>query len=249
MGDGLAIMTAANPATGGGSGTVTSVSVASANGFSGSVANGTTTPEITLLLTDAELAAIAGLTSAADKVPYFTGSGTAALAAFTAAGRALVAGADALAQLASLGIQTCYLSADVDNSSAGPGYIDVSGMGFTIVSGGVYVFWYELSTSTAITTTRPIIAVNGPSSPTRLMVNTWQVNQNGGTGMQQTSSTTYDSGVATTSSSGTTRLGCSLRGLIQPSADGTLIPRLKNSVSSSRATVEDGSFGICIKIA
>ena len=52
---------------------------------------------------DVDLTAIAGLTSAADRLPYFTGSGAAALATFTAAGRAVVDDADADAQLATLG--------------------------------------------------------------------------------------------------------------------------------------------------
>ena len=75
---------------------------------------------------DADLAALAGVTSAADKVPYFTGSGTADVATFTAAGRALVDDADASAQRTTLGLGTISTQ-DANNVSISGG--TVTGLG------------------------------------------------------------------------------------------------------------------------
>jgi hypothetical protein len=87
----------------------------------------------TVAVTDAELLALAGLTSAADKLPYFTGSGTAALADLSAFARTVLDDADAAAARSTLGLG---IGSDVQGHSS---LLDSIG-GLTVAAGQYLLF-------------------------------------------------------------------------------------------------------------
>ncbi|KQY20217.1 pyocin knob domain-containing protein [Rhizobium sp. Root483D2] len=71
------------------------------------------------VLTNGVLYAIAGLATVADRVPYFTGTGTAALATFTAFGRSLIAAASAAAARTVLGLAPVAASGSATDLTTG----------------------------------------------------------------------------------------------------------------------------------
>ena len=78
---------------------------------------------------DPEFAAIAGLTSAADRLPYFTGSGTASLATFTTTARAILDDTSNAAVRTTIGVapiavkSTTPVAADYNESTIPTGAI------------------------------------------------------------------------------------------------------------------------------
>lgn len=87
---------------------------------------------------DAELNAIAGLTSAADKLPYFTGSGTASLADLTSYGRDLIASANSSVARTTLGLGTIAIQNASNVSITGGSITNLTTFDGITIDGGTF---------------------------------------------------------------------------------------------------------------
>jgi hypothetical protein len=127
-------------------GTVTIPSGASISGYLTMASAATTYQPL-----DADLTALAGLTSAADRVPYYTGDGTASLATFTSAARSLLDDASAANMRSTLGL----------------GSMATQASGSVTITGGTMT-GVDLGNATAdnITLAAALILANGGSGTT-----------------------------------------------------------------------------------
>jgi hypothetical protein len=174
IGSGLSFSTGTLSATGGGSGTVTSVSVLTANGFAGTVANPTTTPAITITtgvsgLLKGNGTAVSAASSGTDYAPGTSALATGILKSTTSTGVLSIAVAG---DFPTLNQNTTGTASNVTGTVAiangGTGQITASAA-FNALS--------------PITTTGDIIIGNGTNSATRLGIgaSTYVLTSNGTT--------------------------------------------------------------------
>ena len=94
---------------------------------------------------DTELAALASVTSAADKLFYFTGSGSATTTDLTSFARTLLDDADAATARATLGMQVAYVSSQLDISNNATSFNNVTlNRNISLSNGKVYVIHARL---------------------------------------------------------------------------------------------------------
>lgn len=135
--------------------------------------------------------------------------------------------------------QTVALTADV--STSGTAYVDVPGLSFPVSPNTRYVFDFHLYLTSAIATTAPRLALNGPASPTALRYAVEQVTTS--TASHNSSQTAYDTNTNPNTGPGATAQPCRIHGVIEVGATGgTVVLRLSSEIAASAVTVLRGSW-------
>lgn len=140
-------------------------------------------------------------------------------------------------------LNLAVLAADVTNANAVANTIaDITGLSFSVTAGESYYFRFVIFYTAAAITTGARFAVNGPGSPTRLG---YRSNYGLTTASESVNNglTAYDQPAAANATSPVTGYNTAVvEGIVQPSANGTLIARFASEVASSAIIARAGSF-------
>lgn len=193
---------------------------------------------------DAELTAIAGLTSAANKLPYFTGSGTAAVADLTAAGRALLDDADTAAQRVTLGLWSTVRKTADETISSDAVLGDDAVLKFAMLANTKYTFRARIFFDTSAAADFKY-RHSGPAAPTLVRIHRRELNSGGTADLASTVDTAYSSAdIAITSVLGTDGGYIELDGIIHNGANAGdfVFQWAQNTSDASNTTVRAGSY-------
>jgi hypothetical protein len=134
------------------------------------------------------------------------------------------------------------LGADVTNANGTANTIaDVTGLGFSVLANKLYEFEFNIIYTAALSTTGSRWSINGPAFT--------YLNYQSEYTLTNTTSTrnamlqAYDQPAAANASSGATGNNWALiKGVLQPSANGSVIARFASEVSASAIVAKAGSF-------
>jgi hypothetical protein len=140
------------------------------------------------------------------------------------------------------GLSIVTLASDVTNNNGTANTIaDVTGLSFSVLNGKTYLFEFDIIYTAAATTTGSRWSINGPT--------TTHLNYESAYSLTTTTATTnamlqaYDSPAGANATSAATGNNWAwIRGVIRPSADGTVIARFASEISSSAIVAKAGSF-------
>jgi hypothetical protein len=135
------------------------------------------------------------------------------------------------------------LSSDVTNNNGTANTIqDVTGLSFSVLAGKMYDFEFNIVYTAAATTTGSRWSISGPASPTYLDY-TSEYSLTTTTTTRNALVQAYDSPAASNATSAATGNNRAyINGVIQPSADGTVIARFASEVASSAIVAKIGSW-------
>lgn len=135
---------------------------------------------------------------------------------------------------------SAVLGSDVTNNNAVANTIaDVTGLSFAVTAGNKYFFEFIIPYTAAATTTGSRWTINGPATPTLLAYRSWYPLT--ATTETNNAATAYDIPAASNASSLTAGNVAVIKGIIQPSANGTVIARFASEVSSSAIVAKAGA--------